>query len=58
MKHLGHSTEYLFRVSAANKHGFSKPGRVSEPIMTVDKNFANKEDEDTEDDGMSALLIL
>jgi len=34
---LEKNTEYLFRVSAANKHGFSDPGKISEVIVTIDR---------------------
>ncbi len=37
MKGLEDSTEYVFRVSAANKHGFSDPSQKSEVILTIDR---------------------
>ena len=36
VKNLDPNTEYHFRVSAANKHGFSDPGMETPPVLTVD----------------------
>ena len=34
------STEYQFRISAGNKHGFSEPGAISDKIGTTDKRYS------------------
>ena len=36
VKDLTKNTNYVFRVSAENKHGFSAPGDLSEEILTFD----------------------
>ena len=35
------NNEYVFRVSAANKHGFGPPGSVSDAIVTVVRHFSS-----------------
>ena len=34
---LESNQEYVFRVSAANKHGFGESGQESNPVITIDR---------------------
>lgn len=47
---LDSNTDYLFRVSAANKHGFSEPGLISDRVCTNERRPSLKS-------GISCFLV-